>query len=266
MMNKPSLAIAATDESLEIKAKALSQSLGFPLVNITDTEHKLLLVINEEHIELRLTAPKSPKPIYVDFLSGAVAHRHQYGGGRGQLIARAVGLQNKKDVKRRYPKVLDLTAGLGRDAFVLATLGCDVTMVERSAIIATLLQDGLLRAQNAQDWFSQLKLRLVVDDAHDYLQTLSDDNKPDVIYLDPMFPDSKKSALVKKEMRYLKEVVGDDLDAGALLPLAFAKAKYRVVVKRAKLAPTLTETEPSLTIKGKSSRYDVYIKAPIATS
>ncbi|WP_445775347.1 class I SAM-dependent methyltransferase, partial [Shewanella sp.] len=64
--------------------------------------------------------------INVDFVSGAVAHRRKFGGGRGQSIAKAVGL--KQGVT---PTVVDGTAGLGRDAFVLASLGCKVIMVER---------------------------------------------------------------------------------------------------------------------------------------
>src|SRR5690606_10328681 len=100
-----------------------------------------------------------PGPIFVDFLKGPLAHRRCYGGGRGQMISRAVGLRNKP-----FLTVVDVTAGLGKDAFILATLGCDVVMVERNPIMGALLRDGLTRAQE-QAWFRELKLRFIEDDA-----------------------------------------------------------------------------------------------------
>ncbi len=210
------------------------------------------LVKTPKRLELHLLAKDAPGPVYVDFLSGALAHRRQYGGGRNQLIAKAVGVKSKEKLK-----VLDVTAGLGRDAFVLALLGCDVTMCERSPVIHALLEDGLQRARQ-EPWFADLSLSLQRLDAGVWLSNLSEVERPDVVYMDPMFPDRTKSALVKKEMRVLRAVVGDDLDAGELLESALKVAKKRVVVKRAKLAATLTERKPDLVYKGKSSRFDVY--------
>jgi len=197
--------------------------------------------------------------IYVDFLSGALAHRRKYGGGKNQLIAKAVGI---KSTEKLF--VLDVTAGLGRDAFVLATLGCDVLMCERSKIIYALLEDGLKRAEK-EEWFRALSLKLICIDAIDYLQTITETLSPtptfipDVIYIDPMFPERTKSALVKKEMRILREVVGDDVDSEKLFQLALTVAKKRVVVKRSALAPTITEDKPDIIFKGSSSRFDVYL-------
>ncbi len=205
-------------------------------------DHRLSLKISEKSL------------VYVDFLDGALAHRRKYGGGKNQLIAKAVGIKPKIKLS-----VLDVTAGLGRDAFVLATLGCDVSMCERSPIIYALLEDGLKRAQK-EEWFLQLSLKLIHADAIEYLKLISKENFPDVIYIDPMFPEKNKSALVKKEMRALRDVVGDDLDAEKLLSAALLVAKKRVVVKRAKLAPTLTSKKPDVVYEGKSSRFDVYLR------
>ena len=191
-----------------------------------------------------------PGTIYVDFLSGKLTHRRQFGGGRGQLIAKAVGLQ-----KEKQPHVLDVTAGLGVDAFVLATLGCHVTLLERNPIIAAALKDGLARAKK-DDWFRTLRLRFVECDAAAYLKNLK--KLPDVIYMDPMYPERKKTALAKKEMRLLRYVVGDDTDAPELLTIALTKAKKRVVVKRPRLAATIDHRKPDLVFTGKSSRFDVY--------
>lgn len=212
--------------------------MTYPLISI---DGRLSLKISEKSV------------VFVDFLHGALAHRKKFGGGKNQLIAKAVGIKPKVKLS-----VLDVTAGLGRDAFVLATLGCDVVMCERSEIIHALLQDGIERAR-VEPWFQQLSLSLIDADALDYLSTIAEEKKPDVIYIDPMFPEKTKSALVKKEMRVLRDVVGDDLDAEKLLAAALPVAKKRVVVKRAKLAPTISDRKPDVIYTGKSSRFDVYL-------
>jgi 16S rRNA (guanine1516-N2)-methyltransferase len=247
------IAIAYDDDSQLDKAQQLAIKLNLPLTTSDDTTPALLLVYTRARLELRYTAEKSPNPLFVDFVNGKVAHRYRYGGGKGQLIARALGLQ-----KLKKPSVLDLTAGLGRDAFVLATLDCKMTLIERSPIIAALLEDGLNRAEHAAEWFKDLHLTLIHMEAQTYLLSLTEENKPDVIYIDPMFPHGKKSALVKIEMRILRDIVGDDPDAHLLLNCARSHAKRRVVVKRARHAPLLTNLEPDLVFKGKSSRFDVY--------
>lgn len=235
-----------------LAAKELSHKLKLPLVEIDNNEYTYLLVLTDERLELR-SVEKKLSPIYVDFVSGKMGHRRQYGGGKGQLIAHAVGLQRRKTLT-----VLDVTAGLGGDAFVLATLGCSVTMIERSPIIAELVMDGLRRAKQI-DSLKSLNLELLQCEAKDYLLHLENEKYPEVIYLDPMFPIGKKSALVKKEMRILRDIVGSDPDAAELFYLALQKATKRVVVKRHRLAPTITEEKPDLVFSGKSSRYDVYL-------
>lgn len=190
--------------------------------------------------------------IHIDFLSGKNAYRRQHGGGKKQMLAKAVGIK-----PGFLPTIVDATAGLGGDSYVLASLGCTVVMLERSPIIAELLGDGLRRLKS-DSLGEQLHLELICAEAKDYLANLSLSERPDVIYLDPMYPHQKKSALAKKEMRILREVVGADEDAAALLEIALCYAKKRVVVKRARLAPMLGETKPDLVFTGQSSRFDVY--------
>lgn len=255
------LAVFTKTSECEAFAKALAEQLQVPIIFSFSKVFPVLLVVTKDGLQLQLTDDNAPGPIFVDFLSGALAHRRQYGGGKGQLIAKAVGVKSKETLT-----VLDVTAGLGRDAFVLALLGCNVWMCERSPVIHALLADGLHRAKKAP-WFQALSLTLIAEDSIALLEKLSqvsqcksdtDIPQPDVIYCDPMFPDKTKSALVKKEMRVLRAVVGDDLDANVILEKALLVAKKRVVVKRAKLAPTLTDRIPDLVFKGKSSRFDVY--------
>lgn len=192
----------------------------------------------------------------VDFLGGALGYRRVKGGGKNQLIARAVGLKTYK-----LPlTVFDATAGLGKDGFILAVLGCTVTLVERSPVLGRLLHDGLDRAKHdpsVADIIS--RMHLIVLDAKKILNKLLVENYPDIIYIDPMFPVHAKSTLNKIEMRLIRELVGDDSDAPLLLDIALKCAKKRVVVKRPRHAKTLNTIKPSFVIAGKANRYDVYL-------
>ena len=196
--------------------------------------------------------------IFVDFAEGANAHRQKFGGGKNQAIAKAAGLN-----KGVTPRVLDATAGMGKDAFVLASLGCDVTLVERQEPIFALLVDGFRRAElsNELPWFSE-RMSLVHDSSHHALsQNIAQKNQIDVVYLDPMFPHREKSAAVKKDMALFQTFVGLDDDADDLLPLAYQLADKRVVVKRPDHAPFLNDETPTTQIKTKKNRFDVYVKA-----
>ncbi|HEY3487658.1 MAG TPA: class I SAM-dependent methyltransferase, partial [Gammaproteobacteria bacterium] len=103
------------------------------------------------------------------------------------------------------------------------------------------------------------RMQTVHMDSKQYLQALAAEKYPDVIYMDPMYPQRGKSALVKKEMRYTRALVGEDADAGELLAIALNVARRRVVVKRPKGAETLTDLKPNTTIASKNTRYDIYI-------
>ncbi len=228
-----------------------AERLGLPLQG----EAEFALQLGEEGLQLAELGPQAPGPVRVDFVEGAVAHRRLYGGGSGQMIAKAVGVQ--PGVR---PSVLDATAGLGRDAFVLASLGCAVTMSERQPIIAALLEDGLARAaRDAEVAPIAAQMRLLQGNAIELMRDWQGE-PPQVIYLDPMFPHRDKSALVKKEMRLFRPLVGDDMDAPALLEAALALASHRVVAKRPRKAPIIEGAKPSYALEGKSSRYDIYPK------
>ncbi|WP_354668411.1 class I SAM-dependent methyltransferase [Colwellia sp. C2M11] len=215
-----------------------------------------LLQLNLQALELlKLDEPKLGG-VKVDFVEGAVAHRRKFGGGRGQDIAKAIGLKHGFT-----PHVLDATAGLGRDAFVLAGLGCQVTLMERMPIVAALLDDGIERAKLNSE-VSEIANRMTLVHASS-IENMDLAQQVDVVYLDPMYPHREKSAAVKKEMRVFQSLVGEDLDADALLEPALALAKYRVVVKRPSYAPPLNNIKPSTSIKMKKNRFDVYVKRAI---
>ncbi len=239
---------------LAAHAAAIAADLGLPLCLDGTAGFDLCLVLTPQRLELRQAGPDAPGPVFADFVGGAAAHRRRYGGGRGQHLARAVGLRHGAS-----PSVLDATAGLGRDAFVLADLGCRVTLVERSPVIAMLLRDALVRAVAAPEVSeTAARMQLMLGDALALVGGLPEAQRPEVIYLDPMFPERSKSAEVKKEMRVFQRLVGADEDAPALLAAALAKARKRVVVKRPRLAPPLDGPKPSGSVQGKSTRFDIY--------
>jgi 16S rRNA (guanine1516-N2)-methyltransferase len=253
----PGIAVAAESPADSPAAAALALELELPLAtDALPTSLTHLLVLTGERLELRELGPDAPGPVCVDYVSGAAVHRRRFGGGRHQPLARAVGL--KSGIR---PTVLDATAGLGRDAFVLAGLGCTVHLVERSPIIAALLRDGLRRAALDPEIgpLVAARLHLTVADGREYLRELGQDSWPEVIYLDPMYPRRGKSALPGKELRLLRRLVGADEDAPELLVAALARAWRRVVVKRPRRAPPLIGPVPSVQITAPNTRFDVYL-------
>lgn len=253
----PIVGLYADSTEARREGEALAARLGLALLTREPGEPHL----RQTAERLELCPGGGMGPLWVDFIGGAVGHRHRFGGGRGQSIAKAVGLKGGAN-----PSVIDATAGLGRDGFVLAALGCRVRLIERSPIIAALLRDGLARA--ARDptlatWLGKC-LRLIEGDATHLLTEETAREPADVITLDPMFPHRDKSALVKKEMRLFRDLVGDDSDAPELLRIALLHAGQRVVVKRPRLAERLAGPAPSHTIEGKTTRYDVYVIKALA--
>lgn len=244
-------------------ANNFAQHLQIPLLQNVSPEQvttaEFVVLFDDNGVVLQQTGRKAPGPIMAEFTEGAVDHRRKFGGGKGQMIAKAVGVK-----AGCYPRVLDATAGLGKDSFVLACLGCQVQMLERSPLVQILLADGLARAQvfarehDPELWAVMQRMQLMRQDSRTYLASLTAEQIPDVIYLDPMFPERNKAADVKKEMAAFHSIVGKDEDADALLPLALAHVNYRVVVKRPRKAPFLNNQAPSYQLEGKSSRYDIY--------
>ncbi len=214
-------------------------------------------MVTETHLELRENTSKANKtlrPLLVDFVCGKSGYRRLHNCTIKQPLARAVGIK-----PGFRPSVLDGTAGLGSDGFVLACLGCNVTLVERSGVLGALIEDGLRRAMldDAVGKIVKERISLKIADTKEALESLS--SKPYCVYLDPMYPQREKSALNKMQMRILRMLVGDDLDSAPLLQCSLAHATNRVVVKRPKSAPALGGRLPSHQISMKNHRFDVYL-------
>lgn len=204
-----------------------------------------------------MTQKTDASELFVDFVGGAVGHRFRSGEGRGQALAKAAGLTTGIN-----PYIVDATAGLGRDAFLLASLGAHVTLIERSPKMHDLLADGLSRATAEGGKYAETVARMTL--LHGDSCMLLPQLKPQVVLVDPMHPPRGNSALVKKEMRQIREIVGTDHDAENLMQVALEHAQNRVVLKwPLRAEPMAGLRKPSHQILGKSTRYDVFVKAKI---
>ncbi|NBB80797.1 MAG: class I SAM-dependent methyltransferase [Verrucomicrobia bacterium] len=275
-------AVLSAGDSSRPEAKALAQRFAVPNIDASHLESAKLkqlesfireqvsrcdgarasvFLASENPLRLLQLDADSMLSLSADFSSPTLNYRRLKGGGKQQMLAKAVGLSASS-----HPRVLDTTAGLGRDAFILASLGASVRMVERVPEVRALLGSALEHARSekalqAPDFLQTIgRLSLESGDAVDYLTSLSEANQPDVIYLDPMFPPRRKSALVKKEMRILHDVVGADTDAGRLFQAACTTRVQRIVVKRPRIASALSDAKPSHVFAGKSNRFDVYLR------
>ncbi|GEM_PF-104868 len=258
------------DQALQA-AQQLSQQYQIPLAQ--DNQNASILLgwhqtAKDPIPKLALFQPESGA-VFIDFTQGKKAHRRQFGGGKGQPLVRAMG-----KLENRLPNIIDATAGMGGDSFVLASLGFEVLMLERARAVTALLEDALRRGKNTATHTHDTelldilsRLQLLHTNSASFLQDATD-TKPtiDVVYMDPMYPEKKKKAATKKEMKVLQNLVGPDQDSQHLLQAALQAARYRVVVKRPKGAAIITLDNPKLTptaqIASPNTRYDIYsIKA-----
>jgi len=240
------------DPQFLAEAETLASQLGSQVMATRPSSGVALSLDMNGLCLLDCDAPRD-EPLRVDFSGGALGFRQRAGFRRDELLARAAGVKGNP-----LPRVLDATAGLGRDAFMLASLGCEVVLCERHPVVHALLADGLRRAAE-QGLTALSRMRLCAEDAAEHLLDPASQGAYDVIVLDPMFPERSKSALVKKPMRLFHALVGADEDAGALLDCALSRALRRVVVKRPLHAEYLAGRVPTLDYRGKAVRFDVYV-------
>jgi 16S rRNA (guanine1516-N2)-methyltransferase len=232
-----------------VQLTQLATSLQLPLLAEHDNNYEFLLMEHAGMLTLCWQAAKQPVFLAIDFLHGQLAYRQKQSLQK-EAVVKAVGAKGKE-----RPSVLDATAGLGRDAFILASIGCPVTLIEQNAVIAALLEDGIRRLLQQQ----ALNMQLIKGDAIVKMASLL--IKPDVVYLDPMFPPRNKTALVKKDMQILQRLTHDAPDNNeALFQTALDCATKRVVVKRPNYAPTITEQAADFVIRTEYHRFDIYKK------
>ncbi|OED39816.1 hypothetical protein AB833_14375 [Chromatiales bacterium (ex Bugula neritina AB1)] len=232
---------------------ALSTNLPVVQGDAIATARYCLLWINDKLV-LRDKTTSQINDICVDFSEGRQRHRQQFGGGQGQPLARAVNIKGS-----HQPHICDGTGGLGADAYVFATLGAEVTILERSIVVHALLADGLRRARDHPET-SAIAQRITAypADTCKLPDSWPCNTKPAIIYLDPMYPRTRKNAAAKKGMQTLQRLLPHDTDERALLNAAISTATQRVVVKRPLKASPLPGPTCVGFIRSPNTRYDLY--------
>lgn len=225
-------------EALRSQAEILAARLNYLL----DKEASSCLFVTQERLTLKIA---NFSLLYADFSSASWSKRKAEGKKQGLVRAckPAQGI-----------KIIDATAGWGRDAAILASFGAEILMLERHPIMATLLADALTHRDTID--LQQMQLSLKETDAYSYLSNLNPGEYPDIIYIDPMHPERNKSALVKKDMQVLQQMIGADEDALGLIRLAVTRVKQRVVVKWPQKTKSLVPA--AFSIEGKTVRFDIY--------
>ena len=201
--------------------------------------------------DLKLFAPQKTKlkPLKIDFTSNKFKHKISYDYNFKQNLAKAIGVKTK-------PLVWDVTAGLAKDAFNIASLGSRVILIERNLIIAQLLKQALNNAKLDETIAPIINnMRLIVGESKLIMPTIK--TKPDVIYLDPMFPENKNRRKPDREKQFLRAIVNDK-NSDDLLLTSCRKYASKVVVKRSVKDNYLSGIKPSREISGKTTRYDIY--------
>jgi len=258
-VDSSAIVVASANGAAYRRATQVAGELGLPVVKDWRTAPALVaLVIDVESAALQLLGDKPPGPVTIDFANPAMEYRRK--GGQNELLGRAVGVRKGRDLS-----VFDATAGLGRDAFVLADLGCRVLMKERSPALAWLLGQALDSADiSASEHVREAAKRMQVQSGDSRLCRVPDGA---VIYLDPMFPERRNNAAVKKDLAVLQALHGSDNtcnelseDSNEQLFLwALEQPTPRIVVKRPLKAPALARKKPSHAVSGKAVRFDVYV-------
>lgn len=236
------------------ESAALAAALQLPLLPAGQSADYFLQRDNGQ-LQLQPADSRRGGALRVDFSDPRRLYRLKQSGIR-QELPRAVGC------KPGYrPDVLDATAGLAVDAFVLAGLGCQVSLLEQHPVVYALLADGLRVAkQQADEALRPVLDRMTLMPRQNALDYLCQETRHETVYLDPMFAARTSSAKVKKAMQYLHDIAGyQPAQEAELLHCARQRATKRVVVKRALLAECLAGQAADFQVKGKTIRYDVYL-------
>ena len=256
--SKSKILVLYTDSSFHEEAEQLARHLQGVCSQDTDLAKRFANVIRINASGIALI--RDGLEMQGDF--SALQRRFRTANLRNEMLIKASGIYRKK---KEFPFAIDATAGMGEDAFLLAAAGFRVQLFERDPVIAALLQDSMLRAKKDPQTLPIIeRMELTETDSIKAMRTLKE--KPDVILLDPMFPERQKSGLVKKKFQLLHHLEKPCTDERELMDAALSAHPGRIIVKRPLKGPYLAEKQPSYSVKGKSIRYDCYILPDSAVS
>ncbi len=241
-MQKTVISIKCDDASRRL-ANQLAEFLNAPII---EQEHsldtkllktKFLLEINHDALSLRVVCQPKLKPFCLDF------NMARPGKGKDPLL-RAIGANTRS--------VIDVTAGWCTDALHIARHGIKVLAIEQNRIVAALTTHAARKIEQPD-----LKNRFILMNGNsiDLLDSLA--QSPDVVYLDPMYPEKSKQSATRKELMLLRDIVGAQYNSQQLFERAMAWAKHRVVVKRPHYAAPLASGKVGET-RSKLIRFDIY--------
>lgn len=252
MSDVPVVIIVFENDS-DVRERALASNLNIELVEVGElgnVQVPLYLQYLPEGLSLCEVGRNAAGPTRVDFYDAGLTLRASDSIKQQNLI-KALGLK-----KHPRPRILDGMAGLGKDAFLMASAGGSVQMLEKSRIVHALLEDGLERLSVGMG--GTLKLPLVVR-LTDFLTCDYCKNDFDIVYLDPMYPITGRKSRAKKDMDRLHDLVGIDTQEQKQFGKALGIAQRRVIIKRPKNAPDFAAKKPDISYRGSSSRFDVYL-------
>ncbi len=230
----------------------LAARLAVPLIESIDKQSKEIFFLSWREGSLKLIDIAQIKKggLTVD-IEPRPGEQRSWPAPKKGALAQAIG--------RKTRTVVDATTGWGQDSLHIFRMGYQLQCIERSPVMVELLSDAYKRLAE-QTWVKQLQLtvpELMSGNAIELLPALIE--KPECIYIDPMFPlKRKKSALAKKSMTILRDLLGDDEDKEQLFAAAYQTATKKVVVKTPDYADPIAG-KPSESFSGKLLRYDVYL-------
>ncbi len=252
-MYQGKLAVLCQEPAELETSSALAERLTVPLYQIISPEmpETFYLIWRDGSLKLLDKELLKKGGLSVD-IEPRYGEQHSWPAPKKGALAQAIG--------RKTKTIIDATTGWGQDSLHIFRMGYTLRCIERSPIMYELLQDGFKRLSKKQ-WVTQLAIEipeLHYGNAGDVLATF---NEPaECIYIDPMFPAKrKKSALAKKSMTILRDLLGNDEDKEQLFDIAFSSATKKVVVKCPDYAEPLV-SKPNESFKSKLLRYDVYLK------
>lgn len=246
MIKNEKIKIYCSCPELEDKSKELAKELNLEMTSSINDSETTYITVNE--FGFGINNSKISKTDHVINLVSAMENMSSCNVKKHPLT-KAIGIKNKKCT------IYDLTAGFLKDSLFFAYLGHKVTAIEANPIICKIIStanDELKKNSNYPE------IKIINTECSLFLSSVKE--QADIIYLDPMFPKSNKSALAKKSMQFLQTIAVDqNNDYEKILKLALEKARKKVIVKRPCNGPFLTNLKPCYQVSEKQScRYDIY--------